>query len=65
MSVCRVGLERRVGQWSTAGMTASSTPRDGMLFPTPEACSSAKLIHGDQMERLDKLIIGGRGGGFA
>lgn len=43
-------------------MTASSTPRDGMLFPTPEAWSAAKLIHRDQMERLDKLIVGGREG---
>jgi len=37
-------------------------PKNGMLFPTPEACSAAKLIHGDQMERLDKLIVGGREG---
>lgn len=51
-----------MGQRSTAGMTASSTPRDGMLFPTPEACSAAKLIHEDQMERMDKLIGGGREG---
>lgn len=41
-------------------MTASSTPRDGMLFPTPEACSAAKLIQGGQMECLDKLLVGGR-----
>lgn len=34
-------------------------PRDGTIFPTPEACSTAKLIQGGQMECLDKLLVGG------